>query len=108
MNNVNKRQKTCRGTAISVQDKREFAIPDFHISELALEDRNSDRTDTAVLAERQLVTEAVNTCFQNQNTESTIQTYEAFIKQEVGQAQVALNAVLLPLDNEQKFLVLFG
>ena len=87
----------------------EFRIPQFEVQRLQL-DGPGDPFPVAeeVQAERQQTMKAVNLCLRKENAESTIKAYESLIAQEVGQAQQALDTLLLPLDVEDKFLALFG
>ncbi len=81
-------------------------IPKLSINELQFNDVVT--VDEEVANKTKAVLEFVNSCLGNQNTKTTILTYETLIRKEVMPAEVQLETTLLPLDSEDKFLTLFG
>ena len=87
----------------------QFEIPQFTIEKLQLDGPGESFPVGAEESQnRSQLLETINLCLSKQNSESTINSYEAIIKQEVGGIQVAFDIFLLPLDSEDKFLALFG
>ena len=84
-------------------------IPNFTVAPTIWEKEGEEEAVDKVTNElRGHVMNTINTCLSKQNAPSTINSYESILNKEVGEAQVRLNVRLLPLDNEDKFLTLFG
>ena len=95
--------------SLSSASSSDFTIPHFAVQRLRLDGLGAPfPVAEKILEERQQTTNVVDLCLSKECADSTIKTYESLIAQEVGQAEQALDTLLLPLDTEDKFLALFG
>ena len=87
-----------------------FKIPQFSINSMKWDDTAYEDfpVDSETAAVRSQVLDTVNSCLAKQNAPSTIITYEALLKKEVGEAEAQLDAKFLPLNSQEKFVSLFG